>query len=160
MLGVAIKKSDMEFRFRYKNAEKSTGFLLWQVTNDWQHQINIALRPLKLTQAQFVLLAAVGWLDSHNVFATQKEVSIFSHIDVMTTSQVLRRLEGRKLIMRKNHPSDIRAYVLSITREGSVLLNKALEVVEDTDGAFFRTIGIKLDRFTLILKQLSEQNSR
>src|SRR3546814_15453085 len=39
--------------------ENSPGFLLWQVTNQWQRRLRATLEPLGLTHVQFVLLAGL-----------------------------------------------------------------------------------------------------
>lgn len=51
---------------RYKNAQESPGYLLWQVTAMWQKEVRRVLEPLELTQPQFVLLHACLWLNEHD----------------------------------------------------------------------------------------------
>lgn len=36
--------------FRFENAEESTGFLLWQVTNLWQREIKIIKQAVKAVE--------------------------------------------------------------------------------------------------------------
>ena len=58
-----MKKS---MNFSFKKAEDSPGFLLWQLTNQWQQQQRKALKTLGLTHPQFVALAGTLWLSSQS----------------------------------------------------------------------------------------------
>jgi len=51
-----------EIEFQFKSPNDSPGYLLGQVTMLWQRKQKRVLDPLDLTQTQFVLLAALGWL--------------------------------------------------------------------------------------------------
>ncbi|NUO58753.1 MAG: MarR family transcriptional regulator [Hamadaea sp.] len=140
---------DTEFR----SADESPGLLLWQVTNQWQAAIRAALKPFGLTHVQFVLLAALTWLqDSGPV--TQKALADLAVTDPMMTSQVLRALEGRALVHRPLHPQDRRARALEATEEGRALVNRAIVAVEACDREFFGALGDGVDRFAGALRAL------
>ena len=115
----------------------SPGFLLWRVTNRWQRSIVAALKPLELTHVQFVLLASVWWLGRGGEPPTQRELAEHAGTDPMMTSQVLRALEQRGLAERARDPRDGRARRVSATAAGARLAERAIEVVEDADRAFF-----------------------
>ena len=87
--------------------------MLWRVTNRWQAVIRAALRPFGLTHVQFVLLAALTWAMGK---LTQIELAHRTRTDPMMTSQVLRALERKGLIERREHPTDGRARLLNVTR--------------------------------------------
>lgn len=127
--------------FVHDDAHDSTGFLLWQVTTLWQRRIAAALRPHDLTQVQFVLLAGLLWLGMKEELVTQVMLAKHSKMDAMMTSQVLRALEGRGLIVRSPHPHDSRAKVLKLTAAGKSLVSKALPGVDETDAAFFAGVA-------------------
>jgi DNA-binding MarR family transcriptional regulator len=59
------------------------------------------------------------------------EVSRRTHIDKAWISRSLRGLLGRKLIKRTAHPSDSRASLLSLTKQGEALLRKIAPVAEE-----------------------------
>ena len=80
--------------------EDSPGFLLWHVTLRWQRKIAAALAPLGLTHVQFVLLAASWWLNSRGEEPNQLSVARQAGTDVKMTSEVLRKLEAKGLIVR------------------------------------------------------------
>ncbi|MFM2304169.1 MAG: hypothetical protein RLZZ135_1579, partial [Cyanobacteriota bacterium] len=84
--------------------EDSVGYQLWQVVHLWQRQVDVALAELDLTHLQFVLLAGIGWLTRDGDLLTQVQLAEFCKIDVMQISQVVRKLEVKKLIHRSAHP--------------------------------------------------------
>jgi len=124
--------------FKFKRPEDSSGFLLWQLTNQWQRQQRQALAKLDLTHAQFVVLAAVLWLNEHSdESVTQQKVSTFTHIDKMSMSDLTAILIRKKLLRRKNHSEDKRAYSLVLTERGQQRVLMAIPVVEGIDADFF-----------------------
>jgi MarR family transcriptional regulator, organic hydroperoxide resistance regulator len=92
-----------EKTFSVEKTEDSSGFLLWQVTNLWQREIKKALEKYDLTHSQFVLMASIHWLTLNKEDVTQILLSSHTKIDPMTTSTVLRTLQGKELIQRQEH---------------------------------------------------------
>ena len=117
--------------------EESPGFLLWHVTLRWQRDMAAALAPLDLTHVQFVLLATAWWLNSQGQYPNQLAVARQAGTDVKMTSQVLRTLEGKGLIVREIDPADTRARLLGVTDAGAGLALRAIAAVEAADAAFF-----------------------
>jgi len=115
----------------------SPGFLLWQVTLRWQRALGAVLAPLELTHVQFVLLACTWWLNEQGNAPNQVAVAAQAATDVKMTSQVLRRLEERGLVARRDDPSDSRAKHVAITSRGADLARRAIVVVEQADADFF-----------------------
>jgi DNA-binding MarR family transcriptional regulator len=70
----------------------------------------------------------------------------------MMTSQVLRKLEARRLVDRRADPTDGRARRLALTRNGSALTARALADVEAADEDYFAPLG---DRRRAFLEALS-----
>ena len=137
----------------FTTAEESTGLLLWQVTNRWQAAQRAALQPFGLTHVQFVLTAALTWLGPDGP-VTQRRLADFAGTDPMMTSQVVRALVARGLVDRSPHPDDGRAWALSATREGRVLVNRAVVAVEACDEAFFGPLGRRRATLTRALAAL------
>ena len=130
-----------EWPFSEKEANDSTGFLIWQITTLWQRAIARQLKPYGLTQVQFVLLAGLLWLSAREKHVTQVMLAHHSKLDVMMTSQVLRALEARGLLIRRSHPTDTRAKILELTQTGRDVTVAALPVVEGVDDTFFGEKG-------------------
>ncbi len=148
------------FPSQFGGPEQSPGFLLWQVANSWQRGQKAALEAVGLTHVQFVHLASLTWLTRTGAVITQVELSRFAHTDVMVTSKVLRALETRELVIRSAHPDDSRANCLTLTPAGQNLATEAIPLVEATDAAFFRALGLGLGLapFRTALQSLAQSN--
>ncbi len=118
--------------------EESPGFLLWHVTLRWQRMIAAALAPLDLTHVQFVLLATAWWLNSRGEDPNQLSLARQAGTDVKMTSEVLRKLEAKGLIVRTVDAADTRAKKLRVTDRGAERAIQAVAVVEAADAAFFQ----------------------
>lgn len=138
----------------FSTPEESPGFLLWQVCNAWQRKQREALSALKLTHVQFVLLASIVWLEQAHPHLSQAKLAAQTKTDPMMTSQVLRTLEKSGHIKRSAHPSDTRAFSLSLTLKGRKILAKALVVVEGVDKAFFSPLKNSTKQFCTALKKV------
>ncbi|RMI35786.1 MarR family transcriptional regulator [Nocardia stercoris] len=140
--------------------DESPGLLLWQVTNRWQAAQRAALAPFDLTHVQFVLLATLTWLTGRSAGepVMQRDLAEFAATDPMMTSQVLRALEQKGLIERRDHPTDRRAKSLVPTPTGAALANRAVVVVEACDREFFapldRESATAAKDFTAALRRL------
>jgi DNA-binding MarR family transcriptional regulator len=139
----------------FDTPQQSPGFLLWRVTLAWQRRMRAALAPHDLTHVQFVLLASLWWSQEHGGPPTQAQLAEQAGTDLMMTSQVLRRLEGRGLLARDPDPGDSRARRLRLTAAGGALLAGALADVEAADQAYFAVLGRDQDRFGRALRTLS-----
>lgn len=117
--------------------DESPGFLLWHVTLRWQREIAAVLAPLDLTHVQFVLLATSWWLNTQGEEPNQLSVARKAGTDVKMTSEVLRKLEAKGLIVRTVDTADTRAKRLRVTDRGARLAGRAVAAVEAADAAFF-----------------------
>jgi DNA-binding MarR family transcriptional regulator len=147
-----------EIEFHFKSPNDSPGYLLGQVTMLWQRKLKKVLDPLDLTQTQFVLLAAVGWLSKKSKAVTQVDIANQSNADRMMVSKVLRTLEDKRFITRQEHETDTRAKTIRLTAKGEVILQKALIEVENADLDFFSALETKLTSFNKNMVQLIDKN--
>ncbi len=113
------------------------GLLFWQVSMLWQRKIKKVLQAYNLTHTQFVILAVIEELTEQGKMVTQKNISDFSMIDVMTISSSVRLLAKKGLIARSQHESDTRANSIVNTNTGKSLLSKAVKAVDKIDKTFF-----------------------
>ena len=148
-----------EIEFHFKSPNESPGYLLGQLTMLWQRKVKNVLDPVDLTQTQFVLLAALGWLSKKSKSVTQVDIANQSNADRMMVSKVLRTLEDKKFITRQEHETDTRAKTIRLTAKGETVLQKAIIEVENADLAFFGTLDKKLPSFNKIMVQLIDKNS-
>jgi MarR family transcriptional regulator, organic hydroperoxide resistance regulator len=118
---------------------ETSGFLLWRTHNLWQMEIKSKLRPLDLTHVQFILLAGIFSLQKKKEEVTQVKLSNYVEADINMTSAVLRVLEDRKLVKRKQHATDRRANILKLSKIGRELTQEAISVVESFEQDFFNS---------------------
>ena len=137
----------------FNEAQDSPGLLLWQLSNKWQAQQRAALKPFDITHVQFVLLATLTFAHGQRTF-TQKQLASYAQIDVMMTSQVLRKLEQKALIIREPSATDKRAIVINPTPAGVELANRAVAEVEAVDQAFFGVLGASMPDFVSAMQKL------
>ncbi|MFA6060602.1 MAG: MarR family transcriptional regulator [Taibaiella sp.] len=149
-----------EIDFHFKSPKDSPGYLLGQVTMLWQRKLKKVLDPLDLTQTQFVLLAALGWLSKKSNAVTQVDIANQSNADRMMVSKVLRTLEDKGFITRKEHETDTRAKTIRLTINGGVVLQKALIEVENADLDFFAAIDTEIPLFNKNMMQLIDKNTQ
>jgi DNA-binding MarR family transcriptional regulator len=139
--------------------QKNPGYQLWLATNAWQRIIRKALEPLHLTHVQFVLLASIDLLrDEDEGVTTQAKVSRFAATDENMTSQVIRSLANRGLLVRACHPTDARARCLSLTEEGRKLLADAKAAILPARERFFAPLGDRAADLALLLREVVDQD--
>ena len=139
---------------QFASPAASPGVLLWHAVNRWQRGQRRALRDAGLSHLQVMLLASVTSLTEQDEPVTQVMLARHAHTDAMTTSQVLRTLERKKLVRRADHPSDSRAYALRPTAAGRRLARQLIHLVERADQEFFAALGGDATRLTSMLREL------
>lgn len=137
----------------FQRAEDSPGLLLWQLSNKWQAKQRAALKTFGLTHVQFVLLATLTHAVDRSSF-TQKQLAEYAQTDVMMTSQVIRKLEQKGLVLREPSKLDGRAFMLHPTPAGMQLANRAVKKVEEVDRLFFTAVGPELSSLVKMMRQL------
>jgi DNA-binding MarR family transcriptional regulator len=130
-----------ELNTRFKGGpSESPGLLLWRTTMRWQRVMTAALAPLDLTHVQFVLLASAMWLGRNGEPPNQVQLATQAGTEVKMTSDVVARLEAKRLIARETDPRDSRAKVIRITAAGTAAVQSAIVAVEAADAAFFKPV--------------------
>lgn len=145
-------------QFHFNKAEESSGYLLWQVTTLWQRKIKRQLDTIDLTHTQFVLLASLAWLSKSQSIVTQIEIANHSKTDRMMVSKVMRTLQEKGLITRKEHETDTRAKTISLSEKGAIVLQKALVLVEQVDIEFFSVLNLEASSFNKNMLLLISEN--
>jgi DNA-binding MarR family transcriptional regulator len=145
-------------KFSKASPEESPGYMFWLTSNLWQRKMVKALRPTNLTLVQFVLLAGVAWLERGSEPITQIRLARQAKTDVMMTSQVLKKLESRRLVSKRPSESDTRANVIMLTEKGAEKVAKALRIAEKVDSDFFQPLEKKHGEFLMALGALTKAN--
>ena len=139
-------------------AENIPGFLLWQVSKLWQRYLNAALKDLKLSSTQAVILGNVVRLTKMGHEATQAQLSQVTKIDTMTTSTALRGLVRKGMVVRHVPNDNRRAYIVTPTKQGERVAITVLQRFAQAHAIFFRAIEEDIDGFAANLQILRRAN--
>lgn len=123
--------------FSIAEAQQLPGPLLWHASKLWQHKLNLALKPLRLSSTNAVILSNLLHLTLEKKAANQVVLARLSGVDPMTTSTAIRALERKGYIDRVTDRTDKRAMQLQLTSLGEQAAHKALEVIAHTHVQFF-----------------------
>lgn len=139
----------------------SPGFWLWHATLRWQREIAAVLAPLDLTHVQFVLLSCAWWINDHGQVPNQLALARQAGTDVKMTSEVVRKLEVKGLLVRETDPRDTRARRIRITPAGVTVALRAITEVERADQVFFQAAvgregGLDAGQVATLLRHLAE----
>ena len=145
---------------KYDQSHESVGLKFWQVHMLWSRKIRNSLDQLRITHTQFVVLASILEIKESQIEneVTQKMISKFSNIDVMTISSVMRLLLKKEWVIIEENTRDSRAKSVGLTEKGMKILVEAIKLVEDADDDFFDISNNEKENFMKTLNKLSEIN--
>ncbi|MCI4661417.1 MAG: MarR family transcriptional regulator [Neomegalonema sp.] len=136
---------------------RSAGYLTNHAARLFALALHERIRPLGLAPAQFMTLLELWEQDGR----TQSELVARLDVEQATMANTLARMERDKLIERRPHPKDRRAYLIYLTerarelrepatRAAAQVNDRAFEGIEESDIlAFLKVIGrviLNLDR--------------
>lgn len=134
---------------------ESPGYLLWRISAAWQRRIRAALKPHKITHAQFVLLTCLVWLLDRGAEAvTQVALAEQAGLDKVTTGDVLETLENTGLVKRRPHATDRRAWEVTATASGRARMAAAFPDVVAVDKAFFGRLKGEKGNWLALMQRL------
>ena len=125
------------------------------------HQINYALWSEELghanvTPVQYSVLTALSIRGEQDQTTLADEIGI----DRTNVAEVLSRLEGRKLVKRKENPADRRARLASLTAKGRALMTGLFPAMQRSQDRLLATLTQKeRDLFMATLVRLIEANN-
>lgn len=125
---------------KLENTNDDIGYLIWRITKFWQRGKHRILDEFDLTSPQLELLGAIYHLSKIDTEVTQIVLSQITDIDPMTTSTVLRNLQKKGLISRRESTTDTRARIVEATDAGSDLFIKAINKVRKSQDILFENI--------------------
>jgi DNA-binding MarR family transcriptional regulator len=106
-------------------------YLVRVLSNALSQQIEQALRPVGLTQAQLAALGQLAFSDEG--WLSGAELGRRAGVTAQAMSTALTALEGRGLVERGPHPDRGRVIRVWITAEGSRLLERAQQLTAPVD---------------------------
>lgn len=113
------------------------GIRLYLAASRWRAHVDAVYRDAGLSPLQVNVLLAVQTLQKSVGVAKQVHVANYAGVDVMTLSKNVRALEDEKLVRRVSDPSDSRARLVELTREGAARLKKVEKGLEKADRDIF-----------------------
>lgn len=116
------------------------GYLIWRIYKIWQRGKLKILDEFNLTGPQLELLGAVYHMSKARMEITQIALSQVTDIAPMTTSTILRNLQKKGLIDRKESKTDTRARLVEITKEGTDIFSIAILKVKDAQSSLMKNI--------------------
>ena len=149
-----MKRIAWEKITRFQGPEQSPGFLLWKVSTQWRRQIEAACATIGLTHPQLVVLASLGWLTRNGTDVSQVELARYCSTDITMTSQILRLLERKGYVKRRQYKDDARSKFAQVTERGVVLVEQAIPLVHAVDRQFFDVLGTDIEQCVKILQKL------
>lgn len=106
-------------------------YLVRMLSNSLSQQVERALRPLALTQAQLAALAQLEIGPEEGLSGA--ELGRRAGVTAQSMSTSLAGLERRGLVLRAPHPTHGRVIQVQITDEGSRLLERAQQLTRPVD---------------------------
>lgn len=116
-------------------------FLIWRIMKHWQRGKQKLLDEFGITGSQMELLGALCHMSEHKIEATQIILSQETEIDPMTTSTILRNLQKKGLISRRESTTDTRARIVEVTDEGLALFFRAKAKIRERQEELFKNIN-------------------
>jgi DNA-binding MarR family transcriptional regulator len=133
--------------------QETTFTVLTQVLHLWHQETELVIAKYKLTQPEFALLASLHSFLKEGKSATQVDVCKRSGIKQMNASILLRKLQTRKFIQRKEHPIDTRAKTVQLTKIGEQVAVDILDELDKISTAFFQ---LTKNKEAELIKKLQE----
>lgn len=141
--------------FNVTSANDSIGFLFWQAYSIWQQNVKKMLDiKYNLIHSHFLIMTSIHWLTLNDEEVTQITLSQHTKIEPMTVSQILKVLQKKNYILRKEHSVDTRAKAVLLTEEGKSLIKDAITDVNTIDDDFFNQLGDNAGIFRNSLSKL------
>lgn len=125
-----------------QNPEEDLGYLIWRIIKYWQRGKLKLLDEFGLTGSQMEILGNIYKLTQNNQEITQILLSQEAEIDPMTVSTILRNLQKKNLIIRKESAVDTRARIVFLTEEGLDLCERAITKMQANQDEFFKDIDV------------------
>lgn len=108
---------------------KNAGFLVWRLATEWRAAMDRVLEPFGLTQAQYSVLAPLYAMSRDGRRPSQRQVADVTGIDAVYISRLVRTLERGGFVARAASATDTRAVALTVTEQGSAVLQGAIQAV-------------------------------
>ena len=138
-----------------KLASRSTTHLLHRAGQLAEDIFSRSIGDLDITARQYVVLSAVDELED----PSQTTLCQNTGIDRSTLADIVRRLVGRGLLMRRRTRNDARMYAVRITPQGKSVLEKAGPIAQEVDAAVLKCLtATERETFNSLLQKIVSQS--
>ncbi len=141
-----------------ENQSNNIGYLLYHLTIELQRAVKQKFDPIGITHTQFIILATIYRLSSENKPINQIEIAKQSGTDKMMVSKLLRTLEDKQLIGRKEDAADTRAKNVTISPKGVEVFQNAFAIIKKVESDFFEPLGNQKSEFARSLQIILNKN--
>lgn len=139
---------------------ESPSFTLTQAYCTWKRITDRVLEAVGLTYIQYVFMGTLFELENHQDKATQNGLAKLTNSDVIMTSQILRTLQKRGLVLREPIEGDERMDYPMLSMAGKKLVQKATEIMQNYEKEYFASIEKDMEKFLMYLKVLTTVKER
>ncbi len=119
----------------------TTGALVWRLAMRWRAEVDRAVAPLGLTQAQYSALSTLWGLTRRGETPSQRRLAATTALGPVYVSKLVRSLEASGFVSRQPDPADARAVRLALTDRGTDVVERAMPVVRDLDARLTSPLG-------------------
>lgn len=119
----------------------TTGSLVWHLALRWRAEVDRAVAPLGLTQAQYSVLASLHVMTERSRNPTQRELADFTELQPIYVSKLLRALELEGHVARQPDSVDTRAVRVALTEGGRKTIIAARKIVRALDHHLTAPLG-------------------
>ncbi|HZZ93699.1 MAG TPA: MarR family transcriptional regulator [Usitatibacter sp.] len=106
---------------------ESLGYLISNVRQEWIGTLDVELKPLDLTAAQYIVMLNVG----SGRAETPVHLCRLLQYDTGAMTRLVDRIEAKGLIRRAAHGADRRCVVLELTAAGHELYPRLVQIAID-----------------------------
>lgn len=119
----------------------TTGSLVWHLALRWRAEVDRAVAPLGLTQAQYSVLASLHAMTERGRNPTQRELADYTELQPIYVSKLLRALELEGHVTRQPDSVDTRAVRVALTEQGRKTILEARRTVRALDHRLTAPLG-------------------
>ncbi len=135
----------------------SDGFFMWHLINNWQNQLDLALKNFHLTSTQWLLLFNLVKMNESGEETTTSTLAKSLQLHEVHVSDVIKVLVKKHLVHKLKLQSDQRKFKLTATSQGKLLAVEAHTTVIQTERKFFSSLmGSERQQFARLITKLAQ----
>ena len=130
---------------RRRNMQENTGFLIKKISDRLLSELDYNLRKYDITARQLEVLDYI----KENKNCSQKDLVEFFGIRHTTVIDLIKKLQEKKLINKKQNKENAKSSVITLTKKGQLLADELGNFRDDVENIIAKGLG-KEDKKALI----------